>query len=95
MGTKSWAKNRIFQIRISFGRSKAGMEFKYGWDLDGHTFKAFGDGLGFFQSEVSTSPFIWHIGAVEREECWNKTAKITQLVSVLYKTKDCKINQGF
>ena len=88
MATKSRVKNNTVHIRFSFGRSKAGLEFANNEEFHGYICEDFGDGINFSHNEVPASPFIWIVEAVKRDECWNKTERITELVAALYKSRE-------
>ena len=95
MMTKARLKNKSVQIRFSFGRAKAGLEFKDDQEFDGYTCKDFGDGLQFSQNEDPVSPFVRQVGSVKRDACWNKPARISELIVSLYKNNACKLYHGF
>ena len=95
IATKSRVTNNTVAIRISFGKSKAGLEFSDEEDFSAYTCQDFGDSINFSQNEVPTSPFVRMVGAVKRDDSWNKPARISELVAVLYKRKDCKLHHGF
>ena len=87
MATKSQVTNKTVAIRVSFGRSKAGLEFSEEDNMHTYSCEDFGDGINFSQIEVPASPFVRMVGAVKRDDLWNKPARISKLVAVLYKGK--------
>jgi len=95
MTTKSRVKNSVVLLRFSFGRAKAGTEFQTEREMNDYVCKDFGDGIGFSQNEVPASPYIRQVGAIKRDECWNKPARISELIVSLYKNKEGKLFHGF
>ena len=82
-------------MRISFGREKAGQEFTTDREINDYVCKDFGDGFKFSQSGDPVSPYIRKVGKVKRDECWNKPARIAELVSSLYSNTTSKLHFGF
>ena len=95
MANRSRVINGKLLVRLSFGRAKPGTEFKDLRELDDYTCQEFGSGLLFSQQEIPSSPYIRQVGAVKRDECWNKPARITDLVASLYTTNTSKLYHGF
>ena len=93
--TKSRVKENSVHIRFSFGRSKAGLEFTTDEEFHAYSCADFGEGVNFSQNEVPASPLIRQVGAIKRDECWNKPARVADLVSALYKNEECKLYHGF
>ena len=69
MATKSRVKNKALHIRFSFGRLKAGLEFKAEREMENYVCQDFGDGIKFSQNEAPASPFLRMVRAVKREKC--------------------------
>ena len=78
-----------------FGRLNAGLEFATDEEFYGYTCEDFEDGIDFSHNEVPASTFIRMVGSVKRDEYWNKPARITELVAVLYKSREIKLFHGF
>ena len=95
MCTKSRVTDNTVHIRFSFGRAKAGLEFVTEEDFHGYCCADFGEGIHFSQSEVPASPIVRQVGAVKRDECWNKPARVADLVAGLYKNEKGKLYHGF
>ena len=95
MGNKARIVNDCVLMRFSFGKSKAGNEFKNERELHDYTCKEFGDGISFSQSEIPNSPYVRKIGSAKRDECWNKPARVTELVLSMYKDSTSKLYHGF
>ena len=93
--TKGRVKNGALQMRISFGRAKGGQEFTTDRDMHDYVCVDFGDGVKFSQSGEATSPYIRKVGKVKRDECWNKPARIAELISTLYSSAASKLHFGF
>ena len=84
MDTKARVKNGVVLMRISFGRAKTGAEFKTDQEFCDYVCKDFGDGIGFSQNETPASPFVRQVGAIKRDQCWDKPARISEFVMSLY-----------
>ena len=95
METKSRVKNGIIEIRLSFGRAKAGQEYQLDRDLHDYVCSDFGEGVKFSQSGAPASPYIRKVGKVKRDDCWNKPAHITNFIDSLYVTPSSKLHYGF
>ena len=95
MGNKVRLQNDAVLMSFSFGRSKAGNEFKDERELHDHTCEKFGDGILFSQSETPNSPYVRQMGSLKRDECWNKPARISKLVLLMYKDSTSKLYHGF
>ena len=95
MANRSRVVNGKLLVRLSFGRAKPGTEFKDLRELDEYTCLEFGGGLLFSQQEIPSSPYVRQVGAVKRDECWNKPARITELVASLFTTNTSKLYHGF
>ena len=89
MENKSRTKNNILQMRFSFGRAKAGLEFKSLSKFDDYTDGLDGDANLYSQNELPSSPYVRTYGSVKRDANWNKPARITELISTLYKSPEC------
>ena len=63
--------------------------------MDEHFCDEFGSGLSFSQSETPNSPCVRQVGVVKRDECWNKLARITELVANLCKNEGRKFHHSF
>ena len=88
-------RSRTNQMRISFGRAKAGLEFKSQSDVDEYTAVSVGDANFFSQNEIPSSPYIRTFGSVKRDANWNRPARIAELLATTYKTSSCKLYYGF
>ena len=95
MSTKGRVKNGVLAMRCSFGRSKAGMEFKSDQELDDYTCEHFGEGIKYSQSGNPVSPYVQKVGKIKRDANWNKPARIVELVSTLYTDPSSKLHYGF
>ena len=95
MAIKSRVKDDCFYICFSFGRSNAGLEFTMDKEFHAYTCADFGDGMKFSQNELPASPFICQVGAVKRDECWNRPVCIADLVVSMYKNEEFKLYHGF
>ena len=95
MATKGRAKNEILQMRLSFGRARAGQEFQMERDMHNYVCKYFGECIIFSQSGEPASLYIRKVGKLRRDECWNKPARIIELVSSLYSITSSKLYYGF
>ena len=63
--TKSRVKNSVLYIRFSFGKAKAGLEFKSDREMDNYLCQDFGDELAFSQNVIPARPFVRQVGAVK------------------------------
>ena len=95
MNTKSRVKDSVVLLRFLFGRAKAGTEFQTERRVNDYVCKDFGNGIGFSQNEVPEPPYIRQVGAIKRDEYWNKPARISELIISLYKNKEGKLFHGF
>ena len=95
METKGRVKNGVLQMRISFGLAKVGQEFLTERDRHNYVCQDFGDGLKFSQSGEPASPYVRKVGKVKRDACWDKPARIAELVSELCTTPSSKLYYGF
>ena len=95
MTMKSRVKNSAVMLRILFGRAKAGTEFTTEGEMEDYVCKDFDDGIGFSQNEVPASPYVKHIGAVKRDQCWDKPTRTSELLLSLHKNDKCKLYHGF
>ena len=84
ISTKGRVKNIVLTLRCSFGRSKVGMKFKNGKELDDYTCEGFGEAMLYSQNGNPVSPYVRKIGKIKRDANWNKPARIVELVSTLY-----------
>ena len=80
MDIRSRVHNNALYIRFSFGKAKAGQEFKDEREVHDYTCQDFGTGMQYSQNEIPASPYIRQVGAVKRDKCWNKLARIAELV---------------
>ena len=95
METKGRLKNGVLQMRISFGRAKGGQEFTTEREVHDYVCIDFGEGVKFSQSGEAASPYVRKVGKVKRDECWNKPARIAELISKLYSSIGSKLYYGF
>lgn len=95
METKGQIKNGVLQMRISFGRAKAGQAFLTELDRHNYVYQDFGESIKFSQSGEVASPYIRKVGKVKRDVCWDKPARIAELVSELYTNVTSKMYYGF
>ena len=93
MENKTRVKDKALSMKLSFGRSKAGFEFKDHDDFDMYIEE--GDALEYSQTEIPGSPFLRNIGAAKREDSWNKPHNIINLVGAMYTARSCKLYYGF
>ena len=95
MSTKGKVKNRVLQIRFSFGREKTGSEFKTTRKLNDYVCKDFGSGLDFSQNNIPNSPYVRKVGKVKRDANWNKQSRVAELISELHTSTTSKLHYGF
>lgn len=55
----------------------------------------FGDGVKFSHSGDTASPYIHKVGKIKRDECWNKSAHIAELILSLYSNTESKLHFAF
>ena len=94
MAIKSKLLNGKLQLRVSFRRAKAGMEFKTMDELEEYA-DDLGRGVSFSLDANASSPFVRKVGAMKRDKCWNKPTRISELVTSFYVDKSSKLHYGF
>ena len=92
MQTKSRVKDGMLDVRLSFGRSKSGMEFIDLGELEDYVKE---DAIHFEKNEEPTSPFVRKIGAIKRDDHWKNPARVMELINDLFRDEGCKLHYGF
>lgn len=92
MQTKSRDKDGMLDVRLSFGRSKSGMEFVDLGEVEDYVKD---EALKFEQNEEPSSPFVRKIVAVKRDEHRKNPALVMELVNAMFRNEACKLHYGF
>ena len=95
MATRSRVKDGILGMHFSFGRAKHGMEFKDQLEFEDYIDPLLGNSVSYSLDAVPSSPFIRKVGAVRREETWNKPQRIMQIIANHYRSTSSKLHYGF
>ena len=95
MATKSRVKEGAVSIKFSFGRAKAGMEFKDRDAYEDYIAPLVEEAHSFSLDAVPSSPYIRRVGAAKRTDTWNKPQQIIEFINGLYKSPSSKLHHGF